>query len=194
MGRPPILFVNGALGGAEGNSAALLDLAARHLAPRAEVSRIDLSVEEGFATHAEAVGRAQGFVFATGTYWDSWGSPLQRFLEEATPTEGSDLWLGKPVAVLVTEHSVGGKGVLSRLQGVLSTFGLLLPPMAGLVLSAVAQGPPRAPPDPDLWCPADLEIVCHNLLEAVSGGRAFRAWPTDPGSPGRRWLRTLQGP
>jgi len=184
MMRPRILMLNGALEAARGNSGALLDLAVRWLAPLAELSRVDLAEARGFADHVDAIRAAHGFVFATGTYWDGWGSPLQRFLEEATPTEGTDLWLGKPAAVLVTMHSVGGKGVLSRLQGVLNTFGLLLPPMGGLVLAQASLGRE----DKDLWCPEDVGIVCHNLLEALSGGRAFRAWPVERGRTRERWL------
>ncbi len=184
MTRPHLLLLNGAVGGAQGNTGALLDLAVRSLAPRADHARIDLAEAPGIADHVDAIRAAHGFLFATGTYWDGWGSPLQRFLEEATPTEGTDLWLGKPAAVLVTMHSVGGKGVLSRLQGVLNTFGLLLPPMGGLVLSRVSQGRE----DADLWCPEDVGIVCHNLLEALSGGRAFRAWPVERERTRERWL------
>ena len=42
----------------------------------------------------EVLAEADGFVFATGTYWDSWGSPLQKFLEETTAFEGTSVWLG----------------------------------------------------------------------------------------------------
>ena len=83
--------------------------------------------------------KSQGFVFVTGTYWDSWGSPLQKFLENVTDLEGSPAFLGKPAIVMVLNHSVGGKGVLSRLQGVLSTLGCLIPPMSGIVYSWVTE-------------------------------------------------------
>lgn len=185
---PRILLLNGSLGGAEGNSGALLELAARRLARKAELFRIDLSREPAFAPHAKAVRRADAFVLATGTYWDSWGSPLQRFLEEATPSEGSRAWLGKPAAVLVTMHSVGGKGVLSRLQGVLNTFGALIPPMTGLVVSRAGQAALARGEDPDLWRPDDLAVVCGNLLAALGRGR-YRAWPVERARPPRRWLR-----
>jgi chromate reductase len=189
-GSPKLLLVNGSLGGRDGNTAALLDLAARHLAPKTELFRIDLAERPGFGRHAASILEADAFLFATGTYWDSWGSPLQRFLEEATESEGTGAWLGKPAAALVTMHAVGGKGVLSRLLGVLNTLGCAIPPMGGLVVSLANQMALRAEENADLWRPSDLEIVCHNLLEAANGGRDHRAWPVDrEGYPGR-WLQT----
>jgi chromate reductase len=177
---PRILLLNGALGGRTGNPAHVLERLAGLFAP-ADV-RIHHLAEDPAAI--PLVAEADAVVLATGTYWDSWGSPLQRFLEEATPTEGTAVWLGKPVAVLVTEHAVGGKGVLSRLKGVMSTFGALVPPMSGLVLSRMAHESGFA----DAWCMADLEVIAHNLLEAVRGGRSWRTWPVDRTDPHTRWL------
>lgn len=145
-----------------------------------------------------ALRRADAFLLGTGTHWDSWSSVLQRFLEAATPHEGTALWLGKPAAVVVTEHSTGGKGVLSRLQGVLVTLGCTLPPMSGLVLSRAALL--AAEKDPaaarDFWCEADLRVVCHNLAEAarvaLPGARPplprWRTWPVDRRDFNARWL------
>jgi chromate reductase len=120
-----------------------------------------------------------GFVFATGTYWDSWGSPMQRFLERATRFEGGPVWLGKPAAVVVTMHSADGKGVLSRLQGVLCTLGCQIPPMSGMVYSlATHLAIRRADAEPsvpyaDFWQIDDFDTLCHNLLRAR---RPARAW------------------
>ena len=123
---------------------------------------------------------------------------LQKFLEDATPAEGTKLWLGKPAAVVVSEHSVGGKGVLSRLQGVLVTLGCTLPPMSGLVLSraAVIAAQHDADAARDFWCVDDLRVVCHNLAEAarVSLPHAapatprWKTWPVDREDFGARWL------
>jgi chromate reductase len=163
--------------------------------------------EKTFAeVHAE-LAWADAFVFGTGTHWDSWSSVLQRFLEDATEAEGTALWLGKPAACVVTEHSVGGKGVLSRLQGVLVTLGCSLPPMSGLVLSKVAEiaagsekgggardkfqedgGRQAAAGTEDFWCAEDLKIVAHNLVEAANGTRCWKAWPVDRTDFSARWM------
>ncbi|HEY1109583.1 MAG TPA: NAD(P)H-dependent oxidoreductase [Opitutaceae bacterium] len=194
--RPRIVIVNGALAGTEGNTSVLLARAARLLARRASVARVTLAAGGEFtAVRAELEG-ADGILIGTGTHWDSWSSVLQKFLEDATPAEGTALWLGKPTAVVVTEHSVGGKGVLSRLQGVLVTLGCTLPPMSGLVLAQAAVLAAKHDPKAarDFWCADDLAVVCHNLLEAaaVRAGRRtparWRTWPVDRRDFGARWL------
>jgi len=186
-----VTLLDGSLGGAEGNTAAVLARLVPHLQPRAAVRTVHLRDVNDAASLAPILGESDGFVFATGTYWDAWGSPLQRFLETATELEASDVWLGKPAAVVVTMHAVGGKEVLSRLQGVLCTLGLLLPPMSGFVYSLAnhlaLEGPAREGQD-DLWRLDDLAILAHNLLEVLAGGRDFRAWPVDRADPRRRWI------
>jgi chromate reductase len=184
--RPRLLLLNASLAGPAGNSARLLALLAPRLAPHADLHHVTLAGPDAatFATLEPTLRSSDAFVFATGTHWDSWSSPLQKFLEDATPAEASALWLGKPAAVLVTEHSTGGKGVLSRLQGVLLTLGCTLPPLTGLVLSHAAQlarqNTPAGGAADDLWQPADLDIVAHNLLAAALPPRpAYRAWPVD---------------
>lgn len=196
--RPRILLLDASRAGPGGNSSRLLALLAPRLSPHAELDSAALSGPQAadFAALAPRLRAADAFVFATGTHWDSWSSALQKFLEDATPAEASDLWLGKPAAVLVTEHSVGGKAVLSRLQGVLVTLGCSLPPLSGLVLSRAALAARRHAPDAsaaeaaeDYWSPADLEVVAHNLLAAARAPRpAWRAWPVDRRHFDRPWL------
>lgn len=127
--RPRLLLLNGALAGNGGNTAAALAAARRRLVRHADVE--SLSLVEAFKDSpagvtrgdplppaiVDALTRADGFLFGTGTHWDSWSSVLQHFLEAATPLEGTTTWLGKPAAVVVTEHSVGGKAVLSPAAG-----------------------------------------------------------------------------
>lgn len=192
--RPRILAIQAGLGGAEGNGAVLLAHAIEHLAPHADVETAVLAARPGFTAHRDAIARADAVVIATGTYWDGFSSHLQRFFEEATPTEGTSLWMGKPVACLVSAHSAGGKTVLSRLQGVLSTLGATIPPMGGLVVTLAAQiaiEHATAEEAADLWCVDDLEVVCHNLLVAAATAdrSAYKAWRVDRGDPSRRWLR-----
>jgi NAD(P)H-dependent FMN reductase len=201
--RPRLLLLNGALAGNGGNTAAALAAARRRLVRHADVE--SLSLVEAFKDSpagvtrgdplppaiVDALTRADGFLFGTGTHWDSWSSVLQHFLEAATPLEGTTTWLGKPAAVVVTEHSVGGKAVLSRLQGVLVTLGCSLPPMSGLVLSraallATAQDSAAAR---DFWSRADLCVVCHNLVTAARlRAQPWKAWPVDRADFRARWL------
>lgn len=201
--RPRLLILNAALAGESGNTAVILQQAVRLLARRAAVEVVVLKPAAGaaFVLTAEiraALARADGFLIGTGTHWDSWSSGLQQFLEEATPTEGTALWLGKPAAVVVTEHSVGGKGVLSRLQGVLVTLGCAIPPMSGLVLARAALLAAQADAGAarDFWGQTDLAIVCHNLGEAARGRvpgakpprPRWRAWTVDRTDFNARWL------
>ncbi|MBC7369895.1 MAG: NAD(P)H-dependent oxidoreductase [Undibacterium sp.] len=217
--RPHLLLLNASLAGETGNTAVLLARARRLLARHATVESITLAPRPDAALsplsslnarlrvglglspqlHA-ALTRADGFLIGTGTHWDSWSSVLQKFLEDATATEATKLWLGKPAAVLVSEHSTGGKGVLSRLQGVLVTLGCSIPPMSGLVLSRAAVLAAQHAPDPaatrDFWCEDDLRVVCHNLAEAARitlpaarpGHPRWCAWPVDRRDFAARWI------
>ena len=210
--RPHLLLLNASLAGDTGNTAVLLTRARHPLARRATVESLTLATlavaaspsgSPPAALHPQlrtALTRADGFLFGTGTHWDSWSSVLQQFLEDATPHEGTALWLGKPAAVIVSEHSTGGKAVLSRLQGVLVTLGCTLPPMSGLVLSRAAVLAAHHSPLPattaDFWCEADLRIVCHNLAEAARislpgatpARPRWRTWPVDRRDFRARWL------
>ena len=188
---PVVTVLNGGIGGAGGNTAVILEELAGVLRGRAEVFLVNL--ERGFdkAEVRAQITRSAGLVFGTGTYWDSWGSPLQKFLEEVTDWEGGAEWLGKPAAVIVTMHSVGGKGVLSRLQGVLSTLGCAIPPMSGLVCSMVNQlalDGERTEFHDDLWSREDLKIVGENLLVAIGGGENWTKWSVDAQTPRRLWV------
>ncbi|MFN8221272.1 MAG: NAD(P)H-dependent oxidoreductase [Fimbriimonadales bacterium] len=186
-----VLIVNGSLGGATGNTSELLALAEECLQKSATVETLDLSRQPHLDRILEAVRRADGFVFGTGTYWDSWGSPLQQFLEVTAHTEGQDLWVGKPGAIIATAHAVGAKGIVSRLMGVLNVYGLMFPPMAGLAVTYANQTAYPHANDHlrnELWTPADVDVLCHNLLEALNGTRDWHQWPTNHGRYGDKWL------
>lgn len=190
--RPRILILNAALAGAEGNTACWLARARAELGERVELDEAVLAGPgaETFASLVPRLRAADGFWFATGTHWDGWSSPMQRFLEDATPAECTDLWLGKPAAVLVTEHSTGGKGVLSRLQGVLVTLGCVIPPCSGMVLawSALLARRHEAEASEDFWGADDLGVVAQNLLTAVGQRRPdWRVWPVDRKDFKRVW-------
>jgi len=223
MSRPHLLLLNASLAGDAGNTAVLLARAHRLLARHATVEAVTLASLPtsdsplpalGSPPHRSpvpqlstfnpqlrtALARANGFLIGTGTHWDSWSSVLQKFLEDATASEATKLWLGKPAAIVVSEHSTGGKGVLSRLQGVLVTLGCSLPPMSGLVLSRAALLATQHAPDPattrDFWCEDDLRVVCHNLAEATRvtlpaakpPQPRWRKWPVDRRDFAARWI------
>lgn len=139
------------------------------------------------------LNQADGFIFVTGTYWDSWGSPLQTFLENVTELEGSATFMGKPAIVLVLNHSVGGKGVLSRLQGVLSTIGCLIPPMSGLVYSWVSEQVVKnnntKNAQKDLWSLEDLDIILENFKKVLEIEIDWMCWPVDKNDFRKVWLR-----
>jgi multimeric flavodoxin WrbA len=189
MARPHLLIINAGLAGSGGNTAVYLEQLRRAVGRRATVAEAVLADGFSFPALVPELKRANAFVFGTGTHWDSWSSLLQKFLEEATPSEGTQLWLGKPAGCLVTEHSVGGKDVLARLQGVLVTFGCLIPPMSGIVLSRVAKVAGQSDPQAaeDFWCPADLNVVAHNVTEAAKGGQKWKTWPVDRADFDARW-------
>jgi hypothetical protein len=188
-----VVILNGSPSGAAGNTWAAVERLLPHLAPL-YADCIQLAEVGDPAPLKPALARAGGFLFATGTYWDSWGSPLQRFFETATELEGSEIWFGKPAAVLVTMHSVGGKGVLSRLQGVLCSLGLEIPPMTGMVYSfanhlALAGGAQTSGVEADLWQLNDLAVIAANLRVAMAAPRGgWSSWPLDRGDGRRRWL------
>ena len=207
--RPHLLLLNASLAGDAGNSAVLLTRARRLLARRATVESLTLSalssppppVSQLSTLNPQLVAalqRADGLLIGTGTHWDSWSSVLQKFLEDATATEATKLWLGKPAAVIVSEHSTGGKGVLSRLQGVLVTLGCSIPPMSGVVLSraAIIAGQHDSAAARDFWCEDDLGIICHNLAEAarvtlpsaIPVRPRWRTWPVDRQDFAARWI------
>lgn len=186
-----ILVLNGSPHGPKGNCDQLI----RGLqAPFRKSIRFDvvhLADKKAFRPILEKVKKAEAIVFVTGTYWDSWGSPLQRLLEEMTALEGTNFLLGKPCAVFVLMHSVGGKAVLSRLQGVLSTFGFLIPPMSGMVYSLasdLALKNSKSLHKDDFWDLADSTLILENILRALEIKIQWQAWPVDRKNFRKRWI------
>lgn len=193
-----ILIINGSLGGATGNTNVLINECCKLISEK-NFSTDVIHLHDFFSTHADnsflllkkELQSADGFLFTSGTYWDSWGSPMQRFLETITDLEATDVLMGKACAVVITMHSVGGKEVLSRLQGVLNTMGLLIPPMSGLVYALSTHLALQSQNDfaKDFWSKDDLEIVLHNLSAGIHGEKTFMAWPVDKKDPTRLWNR-----
>ena len=189
-----VLIIDGSIGGASGNSQQIVELTIDLLKKyKVQVDQIHLKEipELKLEWIREKLNWADGFIFSSGTYWDSWSSWLQKFLEVATEFEGTNVLLGKPAAVFITMHSVGGKEVLSRLQGVLNTMGIAIPPMSGMVYSLathLALKDDTLDFGADFWSLEDCKIIVHNFMTYLEGDKTYQAWPVDRKDPTRKWL------
>lgn len=185
-----VLILNGSPSGEKGNCAVFIQ----------KISKLDKTIKFDVVHLARTtpntslkkkIANSDGVIFVTGTYWDSWGSPMQRLLEGITDMEGTPALMGKPCVVMVLMHSVGGKSVLSRLQGVLSTMGFLIPPMSGMVYSLVSDIAlkTRSTHAKDFWQIEDAELILENLKTAMHMEVHWTTWPVDKKDPRRKWFR-----
>lgn len=186
-----ILILNGSPMGAQGNCAVWAQGLLRFFPKDVKVEIVHLAKSSYGPGLKRKMESCSGMIFLTGTYWDSWGSPLQKLLEDMTDLEGTRALMGKPAAVFVLMHSVGGKGVLSRLQGALSTMGFLIPPMCGMVYSLVSDIALKSPSShaKDFWQKEDAELIISNFLIATDLQVPWATWPVDKKDPRRKWLR-----
>lgn len=186
-----VLILNGSPVGAKGNCGHWVRGLKVLLKKRAKVEVVSLAENPYGPKLKKKIENAAGVIFVTGTYWDSWGSPLQKLLEDMTDLEASSALLGKPAAVFVLMHSVGGKSVLSRLQGVLSTMGFLIPPMSGMVYSLVSDIALKGKSShaKDFWHLDDADLILENFLKACDLKILWTTWPVDKKDPKRKWLQ-----
>ena len=188
MANPLIVMINGSPHGASeaSNTSRLLRLAEKELLNRGADTILvqPTPLEHPTTIHyldpnrvLAQIRAADGVVVATGTYWGQGGSTLQRFFEEATPTEGTDVWLGKPAAVIVSEYSSGGQVVLSNLLLTLSNFGCVIPPQGGMVYSRTGQAAKGLGEKwaLDVWGLGDIGIICQKLV-AYAAQRTAIDW------------------
>lgn len=186
-----LLILNGSPSGSKSNCQKLIKKIQQDLPKTFKAKVTHLNEDKNHKNLVKSINEAAGFVVVTGTYWDSWGSPLQKFLEAVTDLEGTASFVGKPCAVFVLNHSVGGKAVLSRLQGVLSTFGCLIPPMSGMVYSLVtklALENSKSAHKDDLWTLDDMEMILDNFILALEIKTKWKAWPVDRKNFRKKWL------
>lgn len=179
-----ISIIDGSLGGSCGNTGKVVNLISTMLDNLNHQGGVFFLSEK--MIHPKDLPPSDAFIFTTGTYWDSWGSPLQKFLELATPTEVKPPWLGKPVGIIVTGHSTGAKGILSRLMGVLNTFGMYVPPLCGMTHTLAASCATEY--GDDFWSLEDLEVVLHNLELAIAFHAEWKVWPVDD-DPSKIWVK-----
>ena len=187
-----ILILNGSPKGPKSNSQILIGKILRQLDPTFKSKVIHLSQKKYSKSMKSEIEKADGLIFVSGTYWDSWGSPMQEFLEKATQLEGTKTVLGKPCAIFILMHSVGGKAVLSRLQGVLTTLGFLIPPLSGMVYSSlghrICSGAYKNL-DEDIWHLNDIKLILANLKLALEIRKDWVSWPVDRKNFQSLWLK-----
>jgi multimeric flavodoxin WrbA len=193
--KQKILIINGSANLEKGQSYLIAQKIQESYTDLLEIEILTLTHQVELEKWQELIRKAQGFIFLSGTYWDSWGSPLQLFLEKTTHWEASSLWLGKPAAVIITMHSVGGKAILSRLQGVLNTMGVLIPPFAGLVYSLNTHLIKGQATDHqhDFWQLEEIDLMIKNLQIQMKINASQRpdwqAWQVDRADVSRPWLK-----
>lgn len=176
-----ILVVNGSLGGTNGNTAKFLDVATEILSKRVAVENYCLGkTGKSRAALILSLDASDGILLAGGNYWSNHSSFIQAFIEEISELEGTSSLLGKPIAFLITQHSVGGSDVVSRLANIFNNLGCLIPPQGSVVMSMTSQLALECDPKQnDIWQPADLEVMLHNLVEAVEGTNKWHAFDVD---------------
>ncbi len=172
-----LLVVDGSVRGGAGNTARALAYAASAAARRGmSVGTLTMCEHTGSVEDVvQAIRAADAFVFGTGTYWGSWGSPLQRLLEVITGLEASDALVGKPCGVVVTMDSVGGVDVAARLLGALCTMGCAAAPFPIVVLSRIGA----QVQDDDVWRLVDVDVLVENLAIAAAPRPRYAAWTVE---------------
>lgn len=181
-----VLIINGAIGGRTGNTSMLLKKVKKTILKQHDNVKVKIiQLYPTFCWNAvkRNIKKADCLIFSTGTYWDSWGSPMQQLFEKMTILEGSDYLLGKPACAIVTMHSVGGKEVCSRILGNLVSLGCMIPPFAGFAYSYADHVAHKSRTSSkrlldDVWHIEDLETLLHNLIKAadIESKPEYRVW------------------
>lgn len=181
-----ILLVNGSIRGATGNSGEIIKNAITRIKHEKNTNCSVLTLADpmsGIASIKERFREADGFLIVSGTYWNSWGSPLQRLIEVMSVFENTDVFFGKPVACVVSMDSVGGWEVASRLHAAFSGFGCWSPPCSTLVISRIGQEAvnrtmgSKDDPNEDVWRLDDIKILLKNLIMAAGIHEKWVHWP-----------------
>lgn len=181
-----VLIINGAIGGRTGNTSMLLKKVKKTILKQHDNVKVKIiQLYPTFCWNAvkRNIKKADCLIFSTGTYWDSWGSPMQQLFEKMTILEGSNYLLGKPACAIVTMHSVGGKEVCSRILGNLVSLGCMIPPFAGFAYSYADHVAHKSRTSSkrlldDVWHIEDLETLLHNLIKAadIESKPEYRVW------------------
>ncbi|MFZ5889656.1 MAG: NAD(P)H-dependent oxidoreductase [Myxococcota bacterium] len=173
-----LLMLNGSLRGQSGNTHALLELARSWLPADVAAECVSLADYAGSVEAlASSLEASDALLFASGVYWSSWGSPLQRFLEVMTSYELSPAFLGKPAAVLFSADSLAGADIAHRLQGVLNHFGCWSPPLSSVVVTRLAGEVRGRVGFEDVFQLDDFRTALQNLCAAAALPKAnWSSW------------------
>lgn len=183
-----ILIINGSIRGTIGNSGKIIKHVNTCIQLEKNVTSSLLTLAEPLANIFSVKARieeADGFLVISGTYWNSWGSPLQRFIEVMSAFENTPVFFGKPVASVISMDSVGGMEVAGRLHSVFSGFGCWSPPCSTVVISRVGQEAVKSTsgkkndPNEDVWRLEDLNVVIKNLIRSTHLNGKWDHWPND---------------
>lgn len=177
-----LLILNGSIRGSKSDCNFIIDNKIK-LNSDLQITKIHLAEYSGTIEDlVDHIKKADAILITTGNYWSSCGSPLQRFIEIITPLEATDVFVGKPVACMVTMDSVGGADVGSRLLSTFAMFGCTVPPFPLVVLSRTGLAVAGKPSFEDVWQPKDLDVLVHNLC-ALSrlNKKLFKTWPVEKG-------------
>lgn len=197
---PIITIINGSLGGRTGNTNNLILKVKKIILKEnshSKVKIIHLSPHFDWLKVKRYIKSSNILIFCTGTYWDSWGSPMQHLFEKMTQIEGKKHLLGKPAGAIVTMHSVGGKEVVSRILGNLVSLGCTIPPFAGFAYAYSDHVAHKLRTSgnkllDDVWHIDDLVAFVHNLFESYYGTKDFKVWDyldTQAMDPTYVWLK-----
>lgn len=180
-----ILIINGSIRGTVGNSGEIIKKAISHLQQEKHIATTVLTLTDPISSISSVkhlFKEANGFLIVSGTYWNSWGSPLQRLIEVMSVFENTEVFFGKPVACAISMDSVGGFEVAARLHAVFSGFGCWSPPCSTLVVSRVGlEAVDRTygrkdDPNEDVWRLDDLQIVINNLIVSTHMNINWKCW------------------
>lgn len=195
-----ISIINGALGGRTGNTFNLIKKLKRtvhKIDPDIKVRIIHLAPGFNWPHVRKYIRKSDALIFCSGTYWQSWGSPLQHLFEKMTEIEGKKHLLGKPAGAIVTMHSVGGQEVASRIQGVLCSLGCVLPPFCGFAYSYADHVAHKSRYHgkkllDDVWHIEDTFALVYNIIEYMKGTNKWKVWDfldTEAYDPTSIWLK-----
>ena len=97
-----ILFINGSLHGQQGNTFPLVEKLCKLFHNDYSVDILHLENLHAYSNDQliSMIEQYDGFIFGTGTYWQSWSSYLQQFFERMVDYEGHPMWMGKPACCI----------------------------------------------------------------------------------------------
>jgi len=195
-----ITIINGSIGGKNGNTGSLIKKIKKKIYSidsNIKIKILHLHKDFYWPKVRHLIKDSDALIFCTGTYWDSWGSPMQQLFEKMTEIEGKKHLLGKPAAAIVTMHSVGGKEISSRIQGVLSSMGCILPPFSAFAYSYADHVAHQSrfmgkKLLDDVWKIDDLHALLWNIIECSKGRKDWKVWSyldTEAFNPTSVWLK-----